>query len=294
MMKPKVSIILAVYNGEQFLAETVASVRAQTFTDWELLIVDDGSKDASRSLSEGFVSEDSRIRILTHPDGGNHGLSPSRNVAVGQAKAPLIAVIDADDVWAPQKLADQVRLMEAMPEVGMVCGTVNYWSSWRGGQDELRPTAFVINAAVPPPYMTILSYPIGRWHAPTPSDVMIRKTVLDACGGFENSFVGPVMIYEDQALFAKIYLMTSVYISDRVWLKYRQHATSMMESEIGQGHYQIARGYFLNWFYDYIRTHPQGQNPALLAALAEARAVEGSRLLRLIDKVRRRLLNRRV
>ena len=102
---PRVTAIIIVYNGEAFLDEAIASVKMQTFPDWELLIVDDGSSDASREIAARHASDDGRINVLEHPDRCNHGMSATRNLGVAHARGEFVGFIDADDVWLPSKLA---------------------------------------------------------------------------------------------------------------------------------------------------------------------------------------------
>ena len=111
---PKVSINLCCYNSERFLEETLASVFAQTFKDYELVIVNDGSKDGTDALIRKHIA--SGRPIVYHPQ-ENQGLGKSRNKALELSKGPLIAILDHDDVWEPRKLERQVRLFDR-PEVG--------------------------------------------------------------------------------------------------------------------------------------------------------------------------------
>ena len=109
MAPPRVSVIIIVYNGETYLAEAIDSVLAQTWPDYELLVVDDGSHDGSRELTQSYVdAHPERVRLLRHPGGVNRGMSATRNLGLTHAKGELVAFLDADDIWAPGKLAEQV------------------------------------------------------------------------------------------------------------------------------------------------------------------------------------------
>lgn len=98
-----VSIVTPVYNAARWLPETLASVRAQTFTDWEHLLVDDGSTDGSLAMLEAAEREDPRIRVLRTPS--NSGPVAARNLALSAARGRFVAFLDADDLWLPEKLA---------------------------------------------------------------------------------------------------------------------------------------------------------------------------------------------
>jgi peptidoglycan/LPS O-acetylase OafA/YrhL/glycosyltransferase involved in cell wall biosynthesis len=106
---PLVSIITPVYNAARWLPETLATVRAQTLTDWEHLLVDDGSTDGSAALVEAAAREDARFRLLRTERNG--GPSAARNVALDAARGRFIAFLDADDLWLPEKLARSVEWM---------------------------------------------------------------------------------------------------------------------------------------------------------------------------------------
>ncbi len=104
-----VSVITPVYNASRSLPETLASVHAQTLTDWEHLLVDDGSTDNSVPIIEAAASEDARIRLLRSPQNG--GPSLARNLAIEAATGRFLAFLDADDLWLREKLARSVEWM---------------------------------------------------------------------------------------------------------------------------------------------------------------------------------------
>ena len=94
----RVSAIVIFLNEERFLAEAIASVRAQTFRDWELILVDDGSSDGSAGIARAAAEEDPRIRVLAHPGGANRGMSASRNLGLSDARGEFVAFLDGDDL----------------------------------------------------------------------------------------------------------------------------------------------------------------------------------------------------
>ena len=109
MEEQKVSIIVPVYNGAEFLEETIASVRNQTWQNWELLLVDDCSKDQSYEIMKRLAAEDERIVPLRQEQNG--GAARARNRGVMEASGRYIAFLDADDLWMKDKLSEQVRFM---------------------------------------------------------------------------------------------------------------------------------------------------------------------------------------
>ena len=106
LQMPLVSIVTPVYNAARWLEETLASVRAQTLTDWEHLLVDDGSTDGSPAIAEAAAREDPRIRVLRA--GSKAGPAAARNLAIQAARGRFIAFLDADDLWLPEKLSRSV------------------------------------------------------------------------------------------------------------------------------------------------------------------------------------------
>lgn len=105
-----VSIIMPNYNCEKFLPETIESVIGQTYTEWELLIVDDCSTDNSVNIIKGYCDKDDRIKLIVNEK--NSGAAHSRNVALAEAKGKWIAFLDSDDIWLPGKLEKQIKFME--------------------------------------------------------------------------------------------------------------------------------------------------------------------------------------
>jgi glycosyltransferase involved in cell wall biosynthesis len=123
MGTPAISVAMSVYNGERFLAEAIESVLGQTFADLEFLIVDDGSTDGSRAMIEAYAAKDARIRPILRE---NRGLIASLNQMLDEARAPLVARMDADDVCLPERLAQQVAFLDAHPDYGVLgCWTVD-------------------------------------------------------------------------------------------------------------------------------------------------------------------------
>lgn len=107
---PEFSIIVAVYNSERYLAETLRSFQAQTLKQFEVVMVNDGSTDGSPQIAEQFCREDSRFRLYSTP---NQGISATRNLAVQHSSAPWIAVCDGDDTWEPDKLERQAEYIRS-------------------------------------------------------------------------------------------------------------------------------------------------------------------------------------
>ena len=105
-----VSVIMPNYNGERFLAETIESVLAQTYQNWELLITDDCSTDGSVAIASSYAEKDPRVKLFVQEK--NSGAAEARNRSLSEAKGKWIAFLDSDDVWLPEKLEKQIAFME--------------------------------------------------------------------------------------------------------------------------------------------------------------------------------------
>jgi glycosyltransferase involved in cell wall biosynthesis len=110
-----VSVVIPLYNTEKYIVECVESVLNQTLREFEVLVVDDGSRDSSARIVEEIARRDGRVRLLQHPGGINLGVSRTRRLGIEEASGDYIAFLDADDAFEPSKLERQVRLMKAHP-----------------------------------------------------------------------------------------------------------------------------------------------------------------------------------
>lgn len=110
MEKELVSIITPSYKSEKFISQTIESVLAQTYQNWEMLIVDDASPDNSNEIIEEYCKKDSRIKLIKLEK--NSGPAVARNRAIEEAKGRFIAFLDADDLWKPEKLEKQIKFMK--------------------------------------------------------------------------------------------------------------------------------------------------------------------------------------
>ena len=172
MNQPLVSVIMPFLDGEPFIEEAIASVLAQTYAHWELLLVDDGSRDGSTAIAQAYAKRyPGRVDYVEHPGHANRGTSASRNLGISHGRGSYVALIDADDVWLPGKLEQQVALLEAHPEAGMICGASEYWYGWTGStadaaRDKIVPVGAPPDTMFPPPHLLMLLYPLARGAAP--------------------------------------------------------------------------------------------------------------------------------
>lgn len=255
---PLVSVVVGFLNEERFLAETIESVRQQTYPRWELLLVDDGSTDQSTAMAKRYAEESGgQIVYCEHAGHRNRGVTASRNYGVQLAQGELICILDADDVWLPGKLANQVALFQQHPGIGMVAEASEYWYSWEDAhkEDSVVPVGAPAGHVYEPTELLHLLYPLVPTPAPCPSGLMLTKQAILKAGGFEESFTKKYQLYEDQAFLCKIYLAERVYISAACNNRYRQRVGSCVQSVTEAGQYHETRRFFLNWFVAYLREH---------------------------------------
>jgi glycosyltransferase involved in cell wall biosynthesis len=260
---PAVTAITIFHDAERFLREAVASVLAQTWRDWELLLVDDGSTDGSGAIARALADEHpGRIRCLTHPGGANRGMSASRNLGIAHARGGYVAFLDADDVWMPRALERQVAALDAAPGAGMVAGTTEYWFGWTGrpedaGRDHVPPTGLPAGTVVAPPAL-LLRFLRDETRSPGTCSVLVRRETLAAVGGFEESFRG---MYEDQAFLAKVCLTVPVLLSGECVARYRQHAESCYSRSRADGEATAAEERYLRWLAGWSARHRRADGP---------------------------------
>lgn len=110
MIQNLVSIVMPLYNSRMFVAESLESVVHQTYPDWELVIIDDGSTDGSVDIAREYERNESRIRVISLIE--NHGVSYARNTGIAAARGRYLAFLDSDDLWLPSKLSVQLEFMK--------------------------------------------------------------------------------------------------------------------------------------------------------------------------------------
>jgi len=268
--QPAIGVVLIFLNAKPFLAEAIESVRAQSFEDWELVLVDDGSTDGSTVVAKDYAERFApKIRYVEHDGHRNLGMSASRNRGARETGAPFLAFIDADDVWMPAKLAEQMEILAAHPQAALVLGALLYWQSWQKGasrkSDRLLLTAGAAGRQLSPPRAFLAADPVGLYPG-AGVDFLARRAAFDDVGGFEDHFRG---LYEDQAFFAKIFLAATVFISGKSWLKYRQHPHSCMSVAAGDG----TSGRERERYFDWLTRYAEGRHASagILRALERAR-----------------------
>jgi hypothetical protein len=224
MSDPAISVAMSVYNGERFLSEAIESVLAQTWHDFEFLILDDGSRDSSLEIIQRYAAADPRIKVIARE---NRGLVASLNQLLAEAQAPLVARMDADDICAPTRFERQIAFLAACPDHGVI-GSLSYDIDENGeffplytGEHPLTHEEFLQHIEVNGP---LLAHPT----------VMYRRDVVLAAGGYHAAF----RHCEDYDLWLRLAHRTKIANLPERLLRYRHYAGQVsnrhaLEQQIG-------------------------------------------------------------
>jgi glycosyltransferase involved in cell wall biosynthesis len=208
---PDLSVVMAVFNGEDFLRPALDSLLAQTFADFELIVVDDGSTDGTWEIVSGYAARDRRIVPLRNER--NHGLLYSRTRGFRECRARIIAIADADDIFNPQRFEKQLAYLRAHPTVGFLgCGA-----------ELVNKAGHRIGANIPPSehrHIRFLSL-LGScmWDTST----IYRVEVLQAAGGYDAAITGGGLDYD---LWARLMDLTECHNLPDALVKVRLHERS--------------------------------------------------------------------
>jgi len=215
--QPQITVLMPAYNAAAYIAEAIQSVLGQTFTDFELLIVNDGSSDNTLQIIRAF--KDERVVVISQP---NMGVAAALNTGLVHAKAELIARFDADDVCYPQRLEKQVDFLKANSEYVMVGGDADYIQD---NGDMLYRFHCIANSHEQ--IMDKLYFYCPFLH-PT---VMYRKEVICSVGGYPVDAHN----FEDYLLWTKIAGLGKFYNIPEALIKYRLNASSVTIDERWRG-----------------------------------------------------------
>jgi glycosyltransferase involved in cell wall biosynthesis len=263
---PLVTAIMIFLNGEKYIADAIDSIVAQTYSNWELVLVDDGSTDGATAIAKDYAARHpDRIRYIDHPGHANLGMSASRNSGVLEGRGNFISFLDADDYWLPGRLAHFVDVARSFPDAGMIYGPTLYWYSWAEARGEKTPVEgqadfpghldLPTNKLLQPPMPLRQFLVTGGGCLPGICSLLIRRDAYDRIGGFEPSFRG---LYEDQVFLSKMTATYPVVVIEEVLDYYRQHTESCCYRNIETGEYvpddfHPSRGRYLRWLREYLR-----------------------------------------
>jgi glycosyltransferase involved in cell wall biosynthesis len=220
MPAPAVSVMMPVYNTERYLAEAVESILAQTFADFELIVIDDGSTDGSGAILERYAARDGRIRPTRRP---GRGTTPTRNEILAQARGEFCAVMDSDDVALPGRLERQVAYLRAHPECVAVGSRVLL----------IDPDGAPLRTMVR--HMTHEEIDAVHMGGATGSAIchpttMLRRAALEAVGGYRDEYD----LAEDYDLYLRLAEVGRLANLPEVLLKYRRHPQAAGHARLTQ------------------------------------------------------------
>jgi glycosyltransferase involved in cell wall biosynthesis len=216
---PTVSVIMNCYNGEKYLREAIDSVYAQTFTDWEIILWDDASMDGTEKIARSY---DEKLKYYRGKKAVS--LGQARIWAVEKAAGEFIAFLDQDDLWLPEKLREQVNILQNNPEIGLVYGRMEImvnddgintpWGQSMHSYSKIcefvsLPDGWIFKNLLQSNFIPILS-------------VLVRRSSYDAVGGFDSN----LNQVEDYDLFLKIAKDFKVYAVQKAFCIYRVHASN--------------------------------------------------------------------
>lgn len=211
---PLVSIIVPVYNAEKYIECTVANVKAQTFTDWELILVDDCSRDTSAKIIDELADADERI-IAVHQS-ENMGAAAARNRGLSEAKGRYIAFLDADDVWHDNRL-ERTLEFSRQKDAGFV------FSAYEFGDEEAKPTGKIVHVPEKLSYKKALSRTV----------IFTTTTLFDTQKIDRELLSMPLVKSEDTATWWKILRNGhEAYGLDEVLAIYRRPANSLSSNKV--------------------------------------------------------------
>ena len=240
MNLPLVSIITPTYNHEKYLADCIRSVQAQTFSNWEMIVVDDGSTDNTLQIAHLFAEQDQRIRVFTQKNVGIFRLAETYNLALGKSNGKYIAVLEGDDVWLPEKLALQTQTLEADDNAvlswGKAYGVSIDLSENYGLYPNLKYEAKIFTNT---PVKSALKELLFSNYIPALT-VLIRKTALVQIGGFVQKFNLPLV---DLPTWQELSLLgTFTFVNEPVgkWRVSPNQVTKTYTIQMIEGVYQQA------------------------------------------------------
>lgn len=208
---PAISIVMSVYNGEPFLSEAIESMLNQSFSDFEFIIINDGSTDESGETLKKYAQKDPRIILIQQ---SNHGLIFSLNKGITKAKAPLIARMDADDIALPERLQMQKSFMDQNPQIHALGGSIIMID---GSGKSLGKVTYPRHGPKLDEYIYNRGSPLAH-----PSVLMRRDTIL-ILGGYRQAYKHA----EDYDLWLRLHKIKGIDNLQNPILKYRQHTNKV-------------------------------------------------------------------
>ncbi len=231
-VSPRISILMPAFNAGEYLHEAIQSVRKQLFTDWELIVLNDGSSDNTLELAHAMAAEEPRIRVYSNPQ--HLGMLKAWNRGIELCRAPFFIKLDADDAWHQEMLTEAVRVLEKYPEVGLVFTRfINIDGSGKELPESDIPLpefasnrAFSCRPLVQQGPGQMLSYPVLRQGLS-----VMRREVFDRVGTYRFLLNPETQGATDTEFYFRVGAHFQIYCIDRVLYYYRVHNQSISATD---------------------------------------------------------------
>lgn len=226
-MLPKISVVMSVYNSDRYLRESIESILAQTFTDFEFVILDDASSDSSWNIITEYANRDRRVRLFKNEE--NIGLTKSLNKGLKLARGEFIARQDADDVSLPERLQKQVELLDKSQEVVLVSCNIDLIDA-QG--DYIETQQRTCDRDLIPWYLLFYNHLAGH------SQVMYRQKPVEDLGGYAENY----RYSQDYELWSRLVKVGEIAILPDVLLQQRRHDKSISAAkQLEQSTYSLSQ-----------------------------------------------------
>lgn len=246
---PLVSVVLPVFNGEKFVAEAIHSIQSQTLTDWELVIVDDGSHDRSFEICRDMANQDGRIRVFRNER--NLGLARTMNRLVSLARGKYIAIQEQDDVSVPERLAWEVEVLESDKEIGLVSG-IAAWLNDEGQVFAYFPGLLVQGKQYPQDRPKMVKFLYTEQCKVVNAACMFRRSIANEISG---PFDEKAKISIDWQFFLHVAHRYRIWGIPKVLVKMRRGEKHQSVTKNKDLQFHEARR-CIRLIYDYYRTNP--------------------------------------
>ncbi len=239
VIRSKVSVISPTYNHEKYIAECIESVISQTFRNWEMILIDDGSNDRTAEIAQKYVERDSRICLIKQENIGIFRLAETYNKALSLSNGEYIAILEGDDYWEPEKLAIQVESMNNNPNA-VLCWGKSYSRVGNNSQKyDIQPTNYFNNRKYydNEPVGTVFNALLNDFI--TPLTYLIRQSALMKIGGFYQLLPFPAI---DLNTVLKLSLVGRFIFIDKIlgtWRIFPNQTTKTKSFEILEGSHKI-------------------------------------------------------
>lgn len=221
-----VSIITASYNYQDYIKETIESIINQTYKDWELIVVDDGSTDNSVEVIKSYCEKDPRIKLYTHENNENKGLMETIKYGLSKTNNEWIAFLESDDIWAENYLEEKIKYIKKYPEIDFFFNDIEMFGDEKRIEENNRDYKVIYDMLRAKPFPRNIQKYFCKFNPVfTFSCVMVKKTALLKCG-----FRAPIQSHLDHWLYFQL-AKNDFYFIDEKLTKWRIHPSSYIKRD---------------------------------------------------------------